>query len=96
MSPMRNYFGGNNNGMNMFGKLGNFMSIIPQFMQFAKDPVGSFMRAGFNMPQNVQNNPDAMVNYLRNSGQMTDEMYNQFSQMAGPVENYLRNNGMNQ
>ena len=47
------------------------------------------MGMGFNVPPHLQNNPEGTVNYLRNSGQMTDEQFNQFSQLAQQFQNNM-------
>lgn len=72
------------NFMNMFSNMANMMQ---KFNQFRQNPVGALMGMGFNVPQHLQNNPEGIVNYLRNSGQMTDEQFNQFSQMAQQFQN---------
>ena len=65
----------------------NMASMMQKFNQFRQNPVGALMGMGFNVPQHLQNNPEGIVNYLRNSGQMTDEQFNQFSQMAQQFQN---------
>lgn len=82
MSMMRNLFGGQSNQPNMFGPFGNFLGMIQKFNQFRQDPIGAIMGVGVNIPQSVGKNPEAIVNYLRSSGQMTDDQFNQYSQMA--------------
>lgn len=62
-------------------------NMMQKFNQFRQNPVGALMGMGFNVPQHLQNNPEGIVNYLRNSGQMTDEQFNQFSQMAQQFQN---------
>ena len=86
--PMNNMMG----GMNMpgpMGAMGNMMNIMQMFNQFRQNPVGALASMGYNIPQNVQNNPEGIVNYLRNSGQMSDQMFNQFSQMAQQFQNSM-------
>lgn len=69
-------------GNNIFSMFGNIASLFQKFNQFRQNPVGAIMGMGFNVPPHLQNNPEGTVNYLRNSGQMTDEQFNQFSQLA--------------
>lgn len=77
-------------------QMGNFMNafssmagLFQMFNRFRQNPVGELMGMGFNVPQNLQNNPQGMVNYLRNSGQMSEEQFNQFSQMAQQFQNNM-------
>lgn len=79
MNPMGNFF-------NLFGNISNLMQ---KFNQFRQNPIGAIMGMGFNVPPHLQNNPQGTVNYLRNSGQMSEEQFNQFSQMAQQFQNNL-------
>lgn len=91
---MRNFFGGSNSGpggMNLPGPLGNFMNVMNQFKSFMQNPMNAFINSGLNIPQNIQGNPEAITNYLRSSGQMTDDQYNQVSQMAQWAQNMFGN-----
>lgn len=88
MNQMRNFFGsGGSGGLNGFGTensgpLGNIMNLMRMFNQFRNNPIGALMSIGSNIPQRFQNDPEAMVNYLRNSGQMNEQQFNQFSNLA--------------
>ena len=79
MNPIGNF-------MNMFS---NMAGLMQQFNQFRQNPVGAIMQKGYNIPQHLQNNPEGIVNYLRNSGQMSEEQFNQFSQMAQTFQNNM-------
>lgn len=74
------------NFMNLFS---NMAGLFQKFNQFRQNPMGALMGMGFNVPPHLQNNPQGMVNYLRNSGQMSDEQFNQFSQMAQQFQNNM-------
>ena len=90
MNPMRNYFGGggqNNGGPGLPGPFGNAMNVFNKFKEFMQNPVGAMLGSGINIPQNIQNNPEAITNYLRASGQMSDNQYNQVSQLASWAQN---------
>jgi len=88
---MHRFFGNGNNGsrggFNIPGPLGNAMNIIRQFKQFMQNPMGAFMNSGLNIPENIQNNPEAITNYLRSSGQMNDDQYNQAVEFANMAQN---------
>lgn len=87
MNMMRNLFGGQ--GSSLPGPLGNIANLIQKFKQFSQNPVGALIGMGANIPQNISNNPEATVNYLRNSGQMTDQQFNEFSNLANQFQNFL-------
>ncbi len=89
MNQMRNFFGRSNpsnQGFNLPGPFGNMVSIVNKFKQFMQNPIGMLMNSGISIPDNIQGNPEAITNYLRSSGQMSDDQYNQVSQMANMVQ----------
>lgn len=67
-----------NNPLNMLGNMGNIMQMLTQFRQ---NPMAMFQRAGLNVPSNI-NDPQAMIQHLMNSGQITQQQYDQARQMA--------------
>ena len=58
-----------------------------QFRMFRQNPMQYLMQRGMNIPQNIQNDPNAIVQYLLNSGQITQQQYNQAAQMARQFQN---------
>ena len=44
-------------------------------MSFLKNPLQAWAGKGVNMPNNLSN-PDEMINYLLQSGKLTQEQYN--------------------
>lgn len=83
MNFMHNTFGGN--------PFGNFMALVQKFQQFASNPFGSLMGlTGVEIPQNLSNDPQGMVQHLRQSGQMDQNQFNWFSQLAGQFSNFLK------
>lgn len=91
MNQMHNFFGNAGNSMmnTMGGPLGNMANLMQMFGQFRNNPIGALMSMGCNIPQNIQGSPEAIVNYLRNSGQMSDQQFNQFSNFARQFQNGL-------
>jgi len=71
--------------------MGNFFNMMQMFNQFRQNPIGALMGMGFNVPPHLQNNPEGTVNYLRNSGQMSEQQFNQFSQMAQQFQSQQNN-----
>ena len=42
--------------------------------QLQQDPIGAAQRAGYNIPQELAGNPQAMVQHLLQSGQISNPM----------------------
>lgn len=66
----------NNRPMNMMR--GNTMQMLQQLRQ---NPIQFLKNAGYNVPSNM-NDPNAITQYLMNSGQVSQEQYNRARQMA--------------
>lgn len=54
---------------------------IQMLQQLRQNPVQFLKRAGYNVPDNI-NDPNAIAQYLMNSGQVSQEQYNRARQMA--------------
>lgn len=59
--------------------------ILNQFQQFKSNPMSFLIQRNVSIPQQYMNNPEAAVKYLMNNGQMSQEQYNQISQMASKL-----------
>lgn len=103
MNQMRNFFNGAASMMNAMGAMGNaagmsnanglgglfgnMSNLMNMFNQFKNNLIGALMSMGYNIPQNIQGNPEAIVNYLKNSGQMSEQQFNQLSNFAHQFQN---------
>lgn len=60
-----------------------FMNMNPMQMvqQLRSNPIQFIRQAGFNIPQNLSD-PNAIIQHLMNSGQVSQAQYNQARQMA--------------
>ena len=57
--------------MSLFDKVnGNQMNM----QQLQQDPIGMAQKAGYNIPQNLAGNPQAMVQHLIQTGQVSNPM----------------------
>lgn len=63
------------NGGGNFGPFGNMANFMQQFNQFK---------------QNFQGDPKAQVQQMLNSGQITQEQFNQMANMATQIQKYLK------
>lgn len=53
------------------------MPFNPQmFNQFMRNPMGFMMQRKLNIPQNLANDPQAIVQHLMNTGQMSQDTFN--------------------
>lgn len=65
----------------------NMNAMLGQFQQFMQNP-GVFMaQRRFNLPNGFEQNPSGAIQQLLNSGQMSQEQYNQLRQMADQLQN---------
>lgn len=62
----------------MIKMMNNLMGLYQVFMQ---NPIGFFMQNKINVPQNIANDPDAIIDYLMNNGARSQSQYNQAQQL---------------
>lgn len=75
MNPLYNATMQNNNP---------FLSSLKALQQ---NPMQFLAQRKFNIPQNIQNDPNAIIQHLMNTGQISQEKYNRASQMASQFMN---------
>lgn len=57
------------------------MNPLQMVQQLRANPMQFLQRAGYNVPQNLSD-PNDIIQHLMNSGQVSQERYNQARQMA--------------
>ena len=55
---------------------------INQLMAIRQNPMQALLQRGFNVPANLCNNPNAIIQYLLNSGQVSQQQYNNAVNLA--------------
>lgn len=65
----------------------SFNQFFNNFRGFMGNPMQMLMQNKLNIPQNMSNNPNAIIQHLMNSGQMNQSQYNQLKQIAGQIQN---------
>ncbi len=90
MTSIRNFF---NQSPQLPGFLGNFANAMNMFKQFSSNPMGALLGMNVNIPQNLANNPQAMVQHLIGSGQMSQEQFNQLSKTANLFQQMMQGPG---
>lgn len=78
----------NNSIFNAMGGGNNqFQNLMAQVNQLRSNPVQFLMQRKYNVPNELSNNPQGIVQHLLNTGQMSQDTYNrlqsQVSQMFG-------------
>ena len=61
----------------------NQMTMQQAISQIKSDPVGMLKQAGYNVPQDICNNPTSIIQHLVNSGQVPKNRLMQIAQMFG-------------
>lgn len=67
-----------NNPLGMLLNMGNVLQMASQLRQ---NPMAMLQKAGFNVPANL-NDPQQMIQHLMNSGQVTQQQFDQALQQA--------------
>ena len=76
MNPIYNILGGNN--------------MLAQLNQLRSNPVQFLMSRRYNVPANLSNNPQGIVQHLLNSGQMSQEAYTRLQNQVNQIMNTNR------
>lgn len=58
---------------------------MQQFNMFRQNPLQFLMQRRLNIPQQYMNDPKGAVEYLMQNGQMSQQQFQQFSQMANQM-----------
>ena len=70
----------------MNDKWGSFQNFMNDFSQLAKNPIQYAMQK-MGIPQNIANDPDAIVQQWMNEGKVSQELYNEARKAAGMIQN---------
>lgn len=57
-------------------------SIMSALQNLKSNPIQFLMQRKFNVPQNIASDPNAIIQHLMNTGQVTQAQYNRAEQMA--------------
>ena len=57
--------------------------ILSMMQNLMNNPMQVLMQKGFNLPENIGNNPQAIIQHLLNTNQITQDQLNQAMQMRG-------------
>lgn len=65
----------------LMGNMANGFNVMQQLQQLRQNPMQFLRQRGFNVPDNVTD-PQAIIQHLMNSGQVTQQQMNQAQAMA--------------
>lgn len=65
----------------LMGNMANGMNIMQQLQMLRQNPMQFLRQRGFNVPNNVTD-PQAIIQHLMNSGQVSQQQMNQAQAMA--------------
>ena len=60
--------------------------MMSKFLQFFQNPMKAILGSRLDIPQNFQGNETDLVQYLLNSGQITQEQYNDLNRRAREIQ----------
>lgn len=66
-----------------FGSMQNFLG---GFRNFMGDPIKAILAKKMNIPQEYMNNPDDIIQYLMNTGKLSQAQYNEFNKTAKQIQ----------
>lgn len=64
----------------------NLNAVMGQFRAFRQNPMAFLTQRKLNIPHNLMNDPNGAIQYLLNSGRMSQDQYNQLRQMAQQIQ----------
>lgn len=65
----------------------NMQGVLSQFKGFMNNPTAFIMQRKLNIPQQYMNNPNDAIQYLMNTGKLTQEQYNWAVNQAKQMQN---------
>ena len=65
----------------------NMRNLMGKFQQFRGNPMQFMAQNRLNIPQQYANDPNGAIQYLMDSGTMSQQQYNQLQQMVGQMRN---------
>ena len=68
---------------------GNGMNPMRMLQQFKANPMQFLMQRNMNVPQNIMNDPNAILQHLLSTGQISQSQINNAYQMLGNFRNRM-------
>lgn len=74
------------NGQGMQDPFGSMQGMMNKFQEFRQNPMGFMAQNRLNVPQQYANDINGTIQYLMNSGQLSQEQYNWAQNTARQIE----------
>ena len=71
----------------LYNAMQNNNSFLATLKALQQNPVQFLAQRRLNIPQNIQNDPNAIIQHLMNTGQISQDKYNQASRMVSQFMN---------
>lgn len=65
----------------------NMQNLIGQFSGFCKNPMQYMLQCKLQIPQEYMQSPDQAIQYLMNTGRLSQQQYNMVVQQANQLKN---------
>ena len=69
----------------IFNSIGGGNNLLTQLNQLRSNPVQFLMNRRLNIPDNLNGNPQGIVQHLLNTGQMSQETYNRIQRQVSQL-----------
>ena len=70
----------------MTDPFGSMQGMMNQFRGFMQNPMQFMIQRKLNIPQEYMNDPNGAIQYLMNTGKLTQEQYNWAVQQANQIQ----------
>ena len=68
-----------------FDPFGSMQNMLGQFQQFMGNPLNMINK--MNIPQEYMKDPNEAIQYLMNTGKLTQQQYNELNQISQKIQN---------
>lgn len=82
-----------NRQMRRTDPFGSRQKMMEQYGQFQQNPMQYLAQRNLNIPQQYANDPDGALQYLMNSGKLTQQQYNYAAQFANAANTAMGGRG---
>ena len=70
----------------MFDPFKSMQGLTGQLQQFMSNPLGALVSKNMGIPQQYMNNADEVIQYLMNTGKISQAQYNELNQKAKQIQ----------
>lgn len=71
----------------LYSVMQNSNPFLPALKALQQNPMQFLAQRRLNIPQNIQNDPNAIIQHLMNTGQISQDKYNQASRIVSQFMN---------